>query len=175
MKETEDLYLLLGGNLGDRLSNLERAREFINEKIGEILKKSSIYQTSAWGNENQPDFLNQALLVRTELLPGEVLEEIHKIEKLLERKRFEKWGSRTIDIDILFFGNNVVNLENLVIPHPEIEKRNFTLVPLAEISPSFIHPVFRESVLDLLNKTPDKLKVKKISDTLITSKQTPNS
>src|SRR5690606_16256863 len=138
------VYLILGGNLGDKYANLQKAIELVAVQIGNVIEKSSVYETEAWGKTDQPNFLNLALIAETKLEPLEVLEEIHKIETLLGRKREEHWGARTMDIDILFYDDEIISLSNLVIPHPYIAKRRFVLAPLVEIIPDFSHPVLKK-------------------------------
>ncbi len=152
-------HLLIGGNLGDRFLNLQKAKELIVKKIGNISEESSIYETAAWGLKEQPDFLNQALQVSTDLSPQGLLAEIHLIEETLERKRLQKWGTRTMDIDILFYEHQIINTFNLVIPHPFLHKRRFTLVPLCELIPDFVHPVLQKTVEGLLLECEDELEV----------------
>lgn len=154
------VYLLLGGNLSDPVQQLSIAREKIGE-IAEIILKSCIYQTKAWGKTDQPDFLNQALLVHTEHGPEETLHELLSIELDMGRARSEKNAPRLIDIDILFFNASIINKRNLSIPHPHIASRRFVLVPLAEIAPSFIHPVYTLTIDELLKQCSDPLQVKR--------------
>lgn len=156
-------YLLTGGNLGNRAENLETAKRMIDERAGSVLKTSSVYETAAWGKTNQPDYLNQALMIKTPLQPNELLECLLQIEKELGRVRQEKYGSRTIDIDILFYGDSIMNTPRLVIPHPQLQNRRFVLEPLAEIDPALIHPVFNKTISTLLSECIDPLNVKKIS------------
>jgi len=156
-----DVFLLLGSNLGDRHLFLKQADEAIGREVGNIVKRSSVYQTQPWGKTDEPDYLNQVLLVKTDLLPRDVLQRILTIEQTMGRRRVEKWGSRTIDIDILFYGDSIVNEYDLVIPHPHLHQRKFVLEPLAEIAPAFIHPVLNESILQL-NNFEDTLIVKKL-------------
>ena len=153
------IFLLLGGNLGDRNQNLEDARECIALKIGTIKKTSSIYQTAAWGVENQPAFLNQVVEVSSLLSPQKTLTQINEIEKKLGRKRYQKWYARTIDIDILYYENEIIVEENLKVPHPFLHQRRFTLVPLAEIAPSFVHPILKKTNAELLEECEDDLPV----------------
>jgi 2-amino-4-hydroxy-6-hydroxymethyldihydropteridine diphosphokinase len=153
------VYLLLGSNLGDSESILRLAKSLIEARIGTVIKASSIYLTKAWGIENQPDFLNQVLELDTVLDASKVLQCILEIERELGRIRFQKWGTRIIDIDILYFGKLIIDTKNLVIPHPENQNRNFVLVPMAEIAPDFMHPVLQLSQTELLKKCPDKMKV----------------
>lgn len=148
------VYLLLGSNLGDRQENLSIARNFV-KNICSIMATSSIYQTQAWGNTEQPDFLNQVIQISFRKSPQQLLTEILAIENNMGRSRTEKWGARNIDIDILFFGRAVIHETNLVIPHPGIPLRRFTLLPLAEIAPGFIHPLLHENCAQLLGKCPD--------------------
>lgn len=156
------VYLILGANLGDKKKNLEKAIELIGQRIGEVQKISSTYETAAWGNTNQPDFFNVAVIAETVLEPLQVLEEIHVIEALLGRKREEHWGARTMDIDIAFYEDKIVNLSNLEIPHPYISKRRFVLAPLLEIIPNFEHPVLKKTIQYLYMNCEDDIGVKKI-------------
>ena len=156
-------YLLLGSNLGDSKKYLLDATANIGKKIGVINRKSSLYQTASWGKQNQPDFINQVISVDTDLLPMELLAGILEIERVLGRQRVEKWGSRTIDIDILLYENSIVNDPDLTIPHPYLHERRFSLMPLSEIAPDIIHPLFNRSIKELLENLSDNLLVKKLS------------
>lgn len=149
--------LLLGGNLGNRLAYLKFAKFFIQRDIGNVLLESEIYETAAWGDKTNKCFLNQVIEVESSLSPQEILNELLRIELKAGRKRFEKWGARTLDLDILFIESLIINEENLIVPHPEIQNRKFTLVPLMEIKPNFIHPVLKEKVSKLLDICPDNL------------------
>lgn len=155
-----DVYLLLGSNEGDREQWLQQAVEQLGV-TGNISIQSAIYQTAAWGIEEQPAFLNMALCLQTELLPLELLQEIHHIEQNLGRQRILKWGQRTLDIDILFYGDAIINLPELKVPHPYLQERRFALVPLNEIAPDFLHPGLNKAVSQLLDECPDKLEVDK--------------
>ncbi len=124
-----------------------------------IKKESEIYETAAWGKEDQEAFLNQVIEVETGKSPQRVLFIVNMIEKEMGRERFEKWGSRLIDIDILYFGDIVFEEDNLLIPHPEIQNRRFTLAPLVEIAPQFLHPKLEKTQAQLLAECPDALAV----------------
>ena len=154
-------YLLTGGNVGDRPANLLTASTQISQVCGPIVKSSSVYETAPWGNNLQPAFLNQVLFVHTLLSARKLLNAILSIEAKMGRKRFEKYGPRLIDIDLLFFNSDIIRLPHLHIPHPEMIHRRFVMEPLAEIAPEFIHPVFQLSVKALLLQCEDKLDVKK--------------
>jgi 2-amino-4-hydroxy-6-hydroxymethyldihydropteridine diphosphokinase len=157
-----DVFLLLGSNLGDRQLYLQKAIKHIETEIALVVKMSSVFETQSWGKSDAPDYLNQVIQLKTDLAPEVILEKILNIESVLGRKRMEKWGSRIIDIDILFYGAAIIAVSNLNIPHPELHKRRFTLEPLVEIAPDFIHPVFNKSVFQLKNELKDNLIVKKV-------------
>jgi len=157
-----NVYLSIGGNLGKRKANLAKAVYLIEQYIGQIIALSGLYETKAWGVENQPDFLNQAIIVKTRLSPEQVLKYALGIENLMGRKRERKWYTRLIDIDLLFFEQQIINTTDLTLPHPFLAKRNFVLTPLAEIAPNFIHPILKKSVLELLKVCPDSLEVDRL-------------
>ena len=157
-------YILIGGNLGDRINNLAEARMNIEKDLGEIIKTSSIYETASWGITDQPDFLNQVLLVETTFSAEETMQLILSIENKMGRVRTEKNASRIIDIDILFFNDEIINQKDLTIPHPEIQNRKFALIPMNEIAPHFLHPVFKQSIQNLLSTSKDKLEVRPLND-----------
>jgi 2-amino-4-hydroxy-6-hydroxymethyldihydropteridine diphosphokinase len=157
-------YLLTGSNLGDRFDNLINAKKQINEHTGIVLAASGYYETAAWGKEDQPDFLNQALKISTALSPIDLLHNLLDIEKSLGRKRNEKWGSRTIDIDILMFDNIALDSPELCLPHKHMHERNFTLIPLMEIAATLEHPVFKKSIETLYWESKDPLEVYQIDD-----------
>ncbi|MFB9845062.1 2-amino-4-hydroxy-6-hydroxymethyldihydropteridine diphosphokinase [Mucilaginibacter ginsenosidivorans] len=157
-----DVFLLLGSNLGDRQSFLSDARNHIKTGIAPIVSASSVYETQSWGKTDEPDYLNQVLYLKTGMPPQQLLETILGIEKLMGRKREEKWGSRIIDIDILFYGHEIINETDLKVPHPELHKRMFTLEPLNEIAPDFIHPVLNKSIFELKSELKSDLHVKKL-------------
>ncbi len=159
MTKQHKTHLLLGGNLGDRHANLEAARRLISHHIGTLVKTSSLYETQPWGKPDQPDFLNQALEVATDLKPEEVLTAIFKIEKELGRQREDKWSARIIDIDILFYDAKVLNTKDLTLPHPHLHERNFALVPMLEIAPNKQHPIFKKTIEELYESSTDDLDV----------------
>jgi 2-amino-4-hydroxy-6-hydroxymethyldihydropteridine diphosphokinase len=154
-------YLLIGGNLGNRENNLTIARGSIEQYCGPVIRSSSLYETAAWGKTDQPSFLNQALEIETEWHADHLMMQVLEIEKFMGRERKEKYGPRVIDIDILLFNNEQYDLPFLKIPHPEMQKRRFALIPLAEIAGDIQHPVFKKSIDQLLKECPDKLEVKK--------------
>ncbi|RVU25052.1 2-amino-4-hydroxy-6-hydroxymethyldihydropteridine diphosphokinase [Sandaracinomonas limnophila] len=156
-------YISLGGNIGNTLEIFQNALLAIEKKLGKIIQKSSIYQTAAWGKEDQNDFLNQVILIETSFDAKKLLDSLLTIELLFERKRIERWGPRTLDLDLLSFDNQIENSESLVLPHPRIQERKFILVPLAELNPNWVHPMLRKSVSELLDNCADQLKVKRIS------------
>jgi len=157
-----DVYLLLGSNLGDRNLFLQQAIQYIEKNISPVIKMSSVYETQSWGKTDAPDYLNQVIMLQTDIPAQTILQKILEIEIILGRRREEKWGSRTIDIDILFYGESVINEPGLQVPHPELHKRRFTLEPLNEIASEFIHPGLKKTIFQLINELTDDLIVKKI-------------
>lgn len=154
-------FLLIGGNMGDRENLLHLARTGIGEACGHAVRISSIYETAAWGLEAQAAFLNQVLEIETGLSAAELLQKILSLEESLGRKRDVKYGPRLIDIDILFFNDDVIHSEGLCVPHPQLQNRRFVLVPLAEVAPQKMHPVLQKTVSRLLKECPDDLAVQK--------------
>jgi 2-amino-4-hydroxy-6-hydroxymethyldihydropteridine diphosphokinase len=155
------VYLLLGGNLDDRASSLNQAKGEITKHIGRIKAESSVYESDPWGFESDQRFLNQVIRIDTRLAPSEILKEIILIEAKLGRIRIDGNGytSRTIDIDILFFNDEIIREENLVIPHPKIPERMFTLIPLAELNRSMVHPGCHKTIGELISECEDNLPV----------------
>jgi 2-amino-4-hydroxy-6-hydroxymethyldihydropteridine diphosphokinase len=156
-------YILLGSNLGDSKKYLADAISKIETKLGTVQKKSSLYQTASWGKHDQPDFINQVIELKTMLSPADLLKGVLEIEIDLGRERTEKWGSRTIDIDILLFEDQIIDEPDLNIPHPFLPFRRFSLMPLSEIAPDLIHPQLGKRIQDLLIELSDDLFVKKLS------------
>ena len=156
------IYLLLGSNMGNSEKLLLLAEKEIKKYIGKVIRKSSLYKTAAWGNTNQPFFLNQVLIISSTYTAEKTIEKILQIEHDMGRVRTEKNAPRLIDIDILFFNKDIVQTNKLNIPHIAIQNRRFVLVPLNELSPNFIHPVLQKTIHQLLLICPDKLAVEKI-------------
>lgn len=157
-------YLLLGSNMGLSKALLANAADHIQQLIGPIQVLSSIYKSDAWGKEDQDPFLNQVLLVETSLSASDLLQALLKIEQQMGRIRSVKWGARIIDIDILFYDNEQIQNDNLIIPHPALAERRFTLIPLNEIAPDFLHPVLNKTIASLLLTCTDPLTVNLLED-----------
>ncbi len=152
-----NVILLLGGNLGDRTKLIQEAKNLISQNNCIIVKESSLYESEPWGFNHAQNFINQIIEIETEYEPEFLLQNTQKIEKTLGRKAKTKTGyeGRTMDIDILFFNHQIIHLPNLIIPHPELHNRKFTLLPLAEKWDDFIHPVFQKTSIDLLESCKD--------------------
>jgi 2-amino-4-hydroxy-6-hydroxymethyldihydropteridine diphosphokinase len=156
-----EVVLCLGWNKGNREKLLSQAVILLSQYF-EVKKLSSIYETAAWGGVAKGDFLNQVAVVSTDMQPEEVLNRIQQIELDLGRTRFEPWGDRTMDIDILFYGEQIFKSDRLEIPHPFLAERRFVLVPLSELIPDFVHPVLKEKMVKLLDLCQDRSEIKKI-------------
>ncbi len=157
-------YLLTGGNIGDRRKNLQQAAAYLQQEAGSIIAESGIYETAAWGKMDQAAFFNQCIGINTDLHALSLLQAIMDIEKKMGRLREEKYGPRVIDIDILLYNEDIVNLPSLVIPHPQLIYRRFALTPLAEIAPNAMHPVFKKTISKLQHDCMDTLPVKKLEN-----------
>ncbi len=156
------VFLLLGSNIGNRLKWFQEGIKQLSATCGNIRQKSLIYETAAWGKEDQPAFLNMVLIIETELSIFDLFKNIQEIEKISGRQRTVKWAQRTLDIDILFFNDEMIDTDDLKIPHPALQERRFTLLPLNEIIPDFIHPKIKKSIAVLLKECNDPLAVKSV-------------
>ncbi|WP_057490198.1 2-amino-4-hydroxy-6-hydroxymethyldihydropteridine diphosphokinase [Streptococcus orisasini] len=158
------VYLSLGSNIENREAYLEKALTSLAElPRTRLLAQSAVYETAAWGKTDQADFLNLTCQLESDLSPQELLQSCQRIEQQLGRIRHEHWGPRTIDIDILFYGHQIINKEDLQVPHPYLQERAFVLVPLNDIASSFIHPLLKQSIANLLQRV-DKSGVKRFKD-----------
>lgn len=145
----ETIYLALGSNLGDRAANLLQAIHALSPAVA-VWQKSSVYLTPPWGYQDQPPYLNQVIAAHTDLKPLPLLQTLKAIETEMGRYKTFRYGPRLIDLDILFYGQRVIDIEGLQIPHPRLAERAFVLIPLHEIAPDLIHPVLQLSISDLL-------------------------
>ncbi len=159
-----EVYLLLGGNIGNTRQNLRQAEGLININAGKVVKSSSYYRTAAWGVSAQPDYLNQALKIVTDLEPQVLLSVLQKVERVLGRKRSIHWGVRSVDIDILFYEYRVIDTPTLTVPHKQIPHRRFVLIPLYEIAPQLIHPILKKSTEELIQACEDTLTVQVLAE-----------
>lgn len=157
-------YLCLGGNLGDREALLKAAIEEIKKRVGEVSAISSTYETEAWGVTNQQAYLNVCVEVNTDQSAEELITSLLSIESDLGRKRdvYHTYEPRTIDLDILFFNDEILELNHLVVPHPRLHLRKFVLIPLNDIAPNYVHPIFQKTITELLNECQDNSDVKLI-------------
>ena len=158
------VFLLLGGNLGDREANFKKVRDIIYYDIGKIKRKSSLYETEPWGFKHEMNFLNQLIQIETPFRPEEILAKIEKIEKCFKKNSEKgKYLPREMDIDILFYDNEIIKKPGIEIPHPRLHLRKFVLEPLYELVPDHIHPVFAVTIRELRDNCTDKGRVEKIS------------
>ena len=148
--------IALGSNIGDTLANLKEAVAMLEDDGCNVLSVSRLYQTEPWGYADQDDFLNGCLELETLLTPHELLEVLHKAEQQEKRERLIHWGPRTLDLDLLFYDDEILESPELVVPHPEIEKRTFVLEPLAQIAPWKVHPVLKKRIKTLLEELENK-------------------
>ncbi len=156
------VFILLGSNQGQRKQFLQKAMQQMEEQCGSIVKTSAVYETAAWGNTKQKAFLNQVMLLQTTLSPDMLMQQLLTIETALGRIRTIKYGPRTIDLDILFYDELIYHSTVVTVPHPAIQDRKFVLIPLSELAPRKVHPVYKKTVQKLLKECPDILPVKKV-------------
>ena len=154
--------MLLGTNLGDRAANLRNATWHIEQAVGPVVQASSWYETEAWGVREQPSFYNQVIRVSTMLAPEPLLHTLQGIERQMGKVKVGHWRERLIDLDILYYGHRLVRTPFLTLPHPELQHRRFTLVPLCEIAPHFVHPVLGKTQEQLLEVCEDRLEVRRV-------------
>ncbi len=157
------VYLSIGSNLGDRIKNMDAALEEINASVGRIERMSKIYETEPWGFDCPNWFLNMAIRIKTHFDPLGLLAKLKETEKHLKRqpKTTEGYQSRTIDLDIIFYDNKIIELDVLTIPHKHMHKRNFVLFPMSDIAPDFIHPVLKKTIRELTENCKDETKIKR--------------
>lgn len=151
----------MGSNLGNSEQHILNAIQGISCSSGKVVYQSDLYQTESWGPVKQNDFINQMLVIKTIFPPVLLMKKLLNLELKLGRKRKEKYGPRIIDIDILFNENNIVNHPDLTLPHPEISKRKFVLLPLLSFNSELKHPVLKKTIKQLMDECEDKLAVKK--------------
>ena len=157
------VVLLLGSNLGDSQLLFQQVISLIDERLGKLEIQSDLYQSPPWGFEHENDFLNQVLILETDLAAGEILQTCLQIEVDIGRKRTTQvYGARRIDIDVLFVNDEVMDTESLVLPHPRLHLRKFTLLPLLELIPDYVHPKLQKSIQELLRACEDNSEVRKI-------------
>lgn len=161
---TNVVFLGLGGNLGDRLESIRRTISMIEEHCGKVVKASGVYETQAWGSDSQHKYLNQVVEIETLLAAQELLDKLLNIEHLLGRSRVKQNADRTVDIDILLYNQEILTQERLHVPHPRMHLRKFVLIPLCDIAPDLMHPVFGKNMKVLLNECQDRLSVVKLEE-----------
>lgn len=162
LQTMNNVFLILGGNLGERKKNLDEAISLLGKKAGNVKRFSSVYETQPWGVKDQPNYFNQVIEMLTDLSAQGLMTELLQIEKKMGRVREKKYGSRTIDIDILFFNDAIINTESLTVPHPRLHERRFVLEPMNEIASELMHPILQKTIAELLTETTDESVVKKL-------------
>lgn len=155
------IYVSLGSNLGHREAHLQFACEAIEQKFGSVLK-SSIYETAPWGHLEQPAFLNQVIAFTSSDDPHQLLLYLQSLERQRDRQREQHWGARTLDIDILYIGEQTISTPDINVPHPLMIERRFVLIPLNELAPQVVHPVLKKTTAELLRDCADQSDVKKL-------------
>lgn len=161
----ETCHILFGSNMGDKNEIFAQACLFINNRCGRIVAVSSAYESEPWGFEAEEWFMNRLISVETELKPEEMMQQLLGIEAELGRVRHPEtdgYTSRTADLDILYYGSRIVVTGSLVVPHPRLHQRRFALLPLCEMVPQFVHPAFKLTQTELLERCPDTSEVRKI-------------
>jgi len=153
------VYLIIGGNLGNRMQNIRICQQELRVALGPIVSQSSVYETAAWGNTDSPSYLNQVLFFQTDKTPETVLDICLQTEQRMGRHRTTKWASREIDIDILFYDQEIIEQKHLKIPHPHAHQRRFVMTPMKELAPHFMHPTFQKTIEELWQECPDPLPV----------------
>jgi 2-amino-4-hydroxy-6-hydroxymethyldihydropteridine diphosphokinase len=154
------IFISLGSNLGAREQHLRKAIELIGQlPQTTLIRESKMYSTAAWGKTDQPDFINMVIEINSSLLPETLMEALLVLEEKMGRIRNDHWGPRLIDMDILFYGEEVQSTLTLILPHPEVQNRNFVLIPLNELAPGFIHPVLKKNIAQLTEECTDELPV----------------
>jgi len=161
---SKTVFILIGSNVGDRKGHVDKACEMISGICGEIVEKSPVYESEPWGFEAEQWFLNQVIMVRTEMSPDDLMKQLLEIEQMLGRDRttpHEGYVSRPMDLDILYYDNQIVDTEFVTAPHPRLHLRRFTLLPLCDIAPDFIHPKMKVTNNELLVACNDNGVVKR--------------
>lgn len=161
----ETCYVLFGSNMGDKNGLFDQACLYINNRCGRVAQVSAPYESEPWGFKAEDWFLNRVVVIETAMSPEDLLRQLLQIEQELGRKRYPEiagYTSRTADFDILYFGGRVICSETLIVPHPRLHRRRFALLPLCEVAPELVHPVFGLTQTELLERCPDTLVVRKM-------------
>ena len=170
ISKMETAYLLFGSNLGDKEVLFAQACLLINNRCGRVVKVSSAYESEPWGFEAEEWFLNRVIVLETELSPEGLLDALLQIEKELGRVRnpeVKGYASRTVDLDILYFGSRVIHTERLTVPHPRLHLRRFALMPMCDVAPLLVHPVLRQTQTELLGLCLDACEVRKLDNNVM--------
>ena len=156
---SESVFILLGSNLGDRQLLVNQACEMMEERCGRIVSKSRLYESEPWGFKSEHWFLNQVIVLDTEMSPDDLMDTLLAIEKELGRDRttpHEGYVSRPMDLDILYWGKDlIVEKQHVIVPHPRLHKRRFTLLPLCDVAPDYVHPILKKTNRQLLDECQD--------------------